>query len=159
VPESSRKGAPQDRYYTGVFSHPCFGHNDIPIEVTLYSSSQGGQWKCMNQVEEVAVQRDGKNILIADMLGATAFDGKEVVGGMLIGTVVQNGEHGGKFRLQPCTKPPVGTAVVMRTCVQKQQLHIPVITEVTRWRAIGVPAKVSLQSKSEVGWRMSYEAP
>jgi hypothetical protein len=122
---------PQDRHYTGAFSHPCFGKNDIPIEVTLYGAARGGQWKCMNQIEEVAVQRHGKDILIADLLGATAFEGKEVVGGMLIGTVVQNGEHGGKFVLHPCTKSPTGTAFVMRTCVQKQQVHIPVITEVT----------------------------
>lgn len=143
---------PRVRHYSGAFSHPSFGPDEIPIEVTLYGST-GGMWTTMDQGEEINVQRDGKNIVMTDKSGTTTMDGHEVVGGMVIGAVIQNGEVGGRFRLQPCPKSRMRTAVVTRTCVQRQ-LHIPLVT---RWRAVGTPAKLSVQYAGEAGWRTTCQ--
>lgn len=135
------------RCYTGAFSHPCLGPDEIPLEVTIYNSCDGW-WKAIDKSEDITVQRDGKNVIIADKAGATKLDGHEVVGGILIGAVVQNGEGGGKFRLQPCKK------VLKRTCIQRPLIQMPMVT---RWRAVGIPPKIAVQPSGEVGWHTTYQ--
>lgn len=155
ISESGGKEMQQVRHYTGAFSHPCFGPDEIPIEVALYSSSEG-QWKAVDQVEQITVQRDGKSVVMTDSIGATTLDGQEVVGGILIGVVIQHGEPGGRFRLRPCSKQRVHRATLLkRTCIQRHVTQIPVVTR--QWRAVGVPAKMAMQSAGEMGWRTTYQ--
>lgn len=139
------------RHYSGSLSHPCFGAEEIPIAVTLFNATEG-QWKANDQSEEITVMRDGKHILISDKAGLTALEGHEVVGGMLIGVVVQNGVEGGQFRLKPSAKPKTRT-VVTRTSVHRrwQVNQVPVI-----WRSLGsvsLPANMAGPAQGDVSAR------
>jgi len=153
----------QVRHYTGSFTHPWFGPDDIPIEVTFLSQTDG-LWCLMGRSEQISVQREGKIILMTDKAGTTTFDGHEVVGGMLIGTVTQDGEAGGRFRLQPGQKRQARVSLVKRTCTQRSVLvpvSVPLVTRVTHssgWRSVGVPAKLTVQSGCDNGWKTSYQA-
>jgi len=84
--ESSRQEAQQVCHYSGVFSHPSFGPDEISIEVTLDGSCKGW-WKALEQREEITVIRNGKSIVLVDRSSTTTFDGHEVVGGMLVDIV------------------------------------------------------------------------
>lgn len=138
----------QSGHYAGAFSHACFGSDDVALEVTLHNSSEG-HWKVLGQVDEITVQRDGKNIVISDKAGSTTLEGHEVIGGILIGVVSHDGVAGGKFHLQPFRKPRCHTTLVKRTS------YIPLVVPV--WPAAGIPAVVSVQSNSEVSWRTTYQ--
>jgi len=133
-PEKSRKEYPLVQHYTGGFTHPSFGLAEIPIKVTLLTSSYG-HWNTLGQSERITVQRDGKKLHLSDEQGATAFDGHEIIGGILIGSVSQSGVPGGEFQLQPCKSPPARPAVVHQTCIHKH-VHVPVVP---RWCAVGIP--------------------
>lgn len=159
MPETSRKDGLQVRHYTGTITHPFFGPDDIPIEVSILSQTDG-LWSTMGQTEQISVQREGKIIVMTDRAGMTTLDGHEVVGGMLIGTVTQDGEAGGRFRLQPGQKRQARTTLVKRTCTQRSVLvpvSVPVVTRVG-WRSVGVPAKLTVQSVGENSWHTTYQA-
>merc|ERR1712070_356328 len=96
--------------------------------------------------EEIIVVRNGKSIVMVDKASTTTFDGHEVVGGMLVGSVMQCGEPGGRFRLQPCNKSRVNTALLQRTCI-KRSVQIPVV--IPTWCAVNVPTK--LPASCQVG--------
>lgn len=146
------KGRFEPRHYTGVFSHPYFGPEEIRIEFTLRSPTEG-QWKAMDQAEDVTVRRNGKSVLISDKAGVTVLDGHESVGGMFVGVVVQNGVRGGRFRLQPCSKSRV-LLKSSKACFQRPvKMEIPAMI----WRSVGIPAKMSVQSTGESSWRTSYQ--
>lgn len=136
--ENSRRDSQQVRHYSGVFSHPSFGPDELSIEVTLDGSCKGW-WKALDQREEITVVRNGKSIVLVDRSSTTTFDGHEVVGGMLVGTVFQRGEPGGRFRLQPCNKSRVRTASLTRTII-KRSVQIPMVSRT--WCAVGVPTKL-----------------
>lgn len=159
MPETSRKDGLEVRHYTGTITHPFFGPDDIPIEVSILSQTDG-LWSTMGQTEQISVQREGKIIVMTDRAGMTTLDGHEVVGGMLIGTVTQDGEAGGRFRLQPGQKRQARTTLVKRTCTQRSVLvpvSVPVVTRVG-WRSVGVPAKLTVQSVGENSWHTTYQA-
>lgn len=132
-PERSRKEYPLVHHYTGGFTHPSFGRAEIPIKVTLLTSSRG-HWNTLGQSERITVQRDGKKIHLSDEQGLTSFDGHEIIGGILIGSVSQHGVPGGEFQLQPCKSPPTRPAV-HQTCIHNH-VHVPVVP---RWCAVGIP--------------------
>jgi hypothetical protein len=163
MPETSRKDGVHIRHYTGTFNHPWFGPDDIPIEVSILSQTDG-LWSTMGQTEQISVQCEGKTIVMTDRAGMTTFDGHEVVGGMVIGTVMQDGEAGGRFRLQPGQKRQARVSLVKRTCTQRSVLvpvSVPVVTRVTHssgWRSVGVPAKLTVQSVGDNSWKTSYQA-
>jgi hypothetical protein len=141
-------GNPQQaRHYTGGFSHPSFGPEEILIDVTIDDNSCQGVWKAMDQVQDISVNRVGGSIVLADFARTTVLDGREVVGGMLVGTVIQNGERAGRFWLKPCLKSRVQTTL-LKTCIQRH-VQMPVAA---RWRAVGVP-KIPLRSAKEITWR------
>lgn len=146
-------GGPKDQNYSGAFSHPRFGPDEIQIEITLHKVNKG-HWKCLDQCEEISVQREGKSIVLSGSDGVTVFDGHEVVGGMLIGAVIQNGEAGGHFHLSP--KSRVRTSLVRTTSIQRrvQVTQVPVV-----WRAVGIPTKLAVQQKVEAGWTTTYPLP
>jgi len=158
LPETRRKEHQQVQDYMGAFTHPSFGHADIPIVVTLLTTSEGN-WSTLGQSERITVQRDGKTIRLKDERCATTFDGHEIIGGTLIGTVSQNGVPGGQFQLQPCkaplprTKSPLARpALVKRTCIHKHA-QVPVVT---RWCAVGIPSMLVV-APAEVEWHNSYQ--
>jgi len=152
---ASGKNVLQVQHYTGTLSHPAFGSDEISIEVTLHGSCTG-KWKALDQSQEITVQRDGKRISLTDKLGSTTLDGRESIGGMLIGVVIQQGLAGGRFRLRPCR-----AALLKKRSIQThvQVPVVPVTETVTRthWRAVGIPKRVEVQSTGEVAWRTSYQ--
>jgi CRP-like cAMP-binding protein len=94
---------PLQPFYRGSFCHPVFGTDEIPIEVSLLTATQG-RWTAEEQTEEITVLREGKNILLAESTGQTQLDGHEEAKGALVGVVIQAGERGGWFQLQPCSQ-------------------------------------------------------
>lgn len=142
------------RLYTGSFSHPSFGPDDIAVEIELAKASgtlkltQAGSEH--DQKQDVAVQRDGNKIMIT--AGTTSFEGAEAVGGMLIGEVLEKGEGGGRFRLIPAPKkrtsamkvqPPETWSRVTKT-TRYHQFPPKTTTKFTPpvplvWQAVGMP--------------------
>jgi len=108
----------------------------------------------MNQNEQISVLRQGKKIVMSDKAGATILDGQEVLGGTLIGSVVQNGVAGGRFWLQPCAKPQVLVAPLKRTCIQR---HVQVVPVVARWCAVGIPVGFAAHSAGEAAWCTTFQ--
>lgn len=151
--ELSSKEHHQHQQYTGTFTHPWFGPDEIPIQVTLQSPFVGA-WSTGDQDEQITVQREGRNIVMTDEAGQTTLDGHEVLGGMLIGVVVQDGVSGGRFRLKPCEKlknVPERTSIKWRVHVpEERRVQAPVIS---RWCAV---SKAPVQVIGE-GWRTTYQ--
>jgi len=147
--------SPQVQHYTGVLTHPLYGSEEITIDVTLLTRSEG-LWNAVHQNEQISVKWDAKHVRMSDKAGATTLDGQEVLGGMLIGVVTQNGMSGGRFRLKPCPKLQVRHALLKRTCLHREVQMVPVPAVVSRWQAVAVPKKLAVQSLSETGWRTSY---
>jgi len=129
--------------YAGMFSHPAFGQTELPIEVSLLSSSKG-HWLALDQDEQITVKREGKGVVLADTSWRTVFEGQEIVGGALIGTVTQNGVPGGRFYLQPCKRKLARATLLKRTCIQRWTFDgssrpaVPVQSE----RSLGALGKV-----------------
>lgn len=154
----------EEQHYTGVFTHPSVGSDEIAIEVTLTSPSEG-VWNAMGQTEKITVQREGKNIIMSDEAGTTTLDGRVGLGGRLVGSVSQDGVDGGKFRLQLCQKSQaIGSGTLLKRTRVQRHVQIPVVPVAraetfitTRWRAVGIPARLAVQSAGEVGWRTSYQ--
>jgi len=139
----------QVQHYTGVITHPLYGSEEIPIDVTLLSRSEG-LWNAVHQNEQISVKWDAKHILMSDKTGATTLDGQEVLGGMLIGAVTQNGMPGGRFRLNPCPKLQVCHALLKRTCIRRAVQMVPAAV-------VSRSPKLAVQPLVEVGWRTSYQ--
>jgi len=89
--------------YQGTFTHPTFGPDEIPIEVS-FSLDGHGQWVAEGQTECITVQREGSKVIMAETTGTTQLDGQEMGDGMLLGAVIQDGVRGGGFQLRP--RPP-----------------------------------------------------
>jgi len=141
----------QPRFYTGALCHPSFGSDEHPVEITLYAGAARGHWKAMEQVEEVVVKNEGKNVKISDKGGTTVLDGSEVIGGMLVGIVVQNGIAGGRFWLLPSSK--------RTTFLKTTSLHRHMqITQLPVWRSVGMPVKMTLQPKGDAAWCTNFRA-
>lgn len=152
----------EEQHYAGVFTHPSVGSDEIAIEVTLTSPSEG-IWNAMGQNEKITVHREGKNITMSDQAGTTTLDGRVGLGGRLVGSVSQDGVAGGKFRLQLCSKnQALGSGSLLKRTRVQRHVQIPVVARAetfvtTRWRAVGIPARLAVQSAGDVGWRTSYQ--
>jgi hypothetical protein len=155
VPACSGKGSQRAvRHYTGVFSHPSFGPDEIGLKVTLHNSTEG-QWESNEQVEDITVHWEGKSIMISDQAGVMTLDGHEAVGGMLVGIVCQNGVRDGRFRLVPSkSHVPVTVPASKRNSYQRDVL-VPEGPQI--WRSVGITTKMAVQSSGEIGWRTAYQ--